>query len=130
MRTALRKRDVPFCAVALVCLSLADSSPAQPALAEDGEDAAIEEIVVTGTRARPRSVVESRKWLRAAFGALLGDANMNWATRLAERGGVAAPTGPAGSMLLFHSNLVHACPPNISPFGRTIVYLSLAAEKH
>ena len=50
MRTALRKRDVPFCAVALVCLSLADSSPAQPALAEDGEDAAIEEIVVTGSR--------------------------------------------------------------------------------
>ena len=46
-------------------------------------------------------------------------------TRLAERGGVVAPTGPAGSMLVFHSNLVHASPPNISPLGRTIVYLSL-----
>ncbi len=46
-------------------------------------------------------------------------------TRLAERGGVVAPTGPAGSMLVFHSNLVHASPPNISPFGRSIVYLSL-----
>ena len=44
---------------------------------------------------------------------------------LAKRGGCVAPTGPAGSMLMFSSLLVHASPPNISPFGRTIVYLSL-----
>src|SRR3546814_6316772 len=41
--------------------------------------------------------------------------------RLAEQGGIVAPTGPAGSVLLFHCNLVHASPPNISPWGRTIV---------
>jgi ectoine hydroxylase len=46
-------------------------------------------------------------------------------TRLAEDGGCVAPTGPAGSLLVFSSLLVHASPPNISPFGRTIVYLSL-----
>ncbi len=46
-------------------------------------------------------------------------------TELAERGGCVAPTGPAGSMLMFSSLLVHASPPNISPFDRTIVYLSL-----
>jgi ectoine hydroxylase len=46
-------------------------------------------------------------------------------TKLAERGGCVAPTGPAGSMLLFSSLLVHASPANISPFDRTIVYLSL-----
>ena len=46
-------------------------------------------------------------------------------TRLAEAGGIVAPTGPAGSMLLFHANLVHASPGNISPWRRTIVYLSL-----
>src|SRR3546814_19880875 len=44
---------------------------------------------------------------------------------MAEQGGIVAPTGPAGSVLLFHCNLVHASPPNISPWGRTIVYLSL-----
>jgi L-proline 4-hydroxylase len=44
---------------------------------------------------------------------------------LAERGGIVAPVGPPGSMLMFHSCLVHASPPNISPFGRVIVYLSL-----
>lgn len=52
-------------------------------------------------------------------------------TELAERGGCVAPTGPAGSMLMFSSLLVHASPPNISPFGRVIVYLSLChVENH
>ena len=45
--------------------------------------------------------------------------------RLADEGGIVAPTGKPGSLMLFHSNLVHASPPNISPWGRTIVYLSL-----
>jgi ectoine hydroxylase len=45
--------------------------------------------------------------------------------RLAEEGGIVAPCGKPGSMLMFHGNLVHASPPNISPFDRTIVYLSL-----
>jgi ectoine hydroxylase len=46
-------------------------------------------------------------------------------TRLASEGGCVAPTGLAGSLLVFSSPLVHASPPNISPFGRIIVYLSL-----
>ncbi|MCP4327076.1 MAG: proline hydroxylase [Alphaproteobacteria bacterium] len=46
---------------------------------------------------------------------------------LAEAGGVVAPVGAPGSVLLFHCNLVHASPPNISPWDRVIVYLSLCA---
>ena len=46
---------------------------------------------------------------------------------LANEGGVVAPTGAPGSVLLFHGNLVHASPPNISPWNRIIVYLSLCA---
>jgi len=46
-------------------------------------------------------------------------------TELAEQGGCVAPTGVGGSVLLFSSLLVHASPANISPFDRTIVYLSL-----
>ena len=46
-------------------------------------------------------------------------------TRLAERGGIVAPVGPPGGVVMFHGCLVHASPPNISPFGRVIVYLSL-----
>ena len=52
-------------------------------------------------------------------------------TELAEWGGCVAPTGPGGSVLLFSSLMVHASPPNISPLGRTIVYLSLChVENH
>ena len=46
-------------------------------------------------------------------------------SRLYQEGGCVAPTGDAGSMLMFSSLLVHASPPNISPMDRTIVYLSL-----
>ena len=42
-------------------------------------------------------------------------------------GGIVAPTGPAGSMLLFHSCLVHASGSNLSPWNRVAVYLSLCA---
>jgi ectoine hydroxylase len=45
--------------------------------------------------------------------------------RLAEEGGMIAPKGKPGSVLMFHSNIVHASAPNISPWGRVIVYLSL-----
>jgi ectoine hydroxylase len=45
--------------------------------------------------------------------------------KLADAGGIVAPLGPAGSILMFHSNLVHASPSNISPWHRTILYLSL-----
>ena len=48
-------------------------------------------------------------------------------TRLADAGGIVAPTGPAGSVLMFHGNLVHASPPNITPYPRKIVYLTLCA---
>ncbi len=51
--------------------------------------------------------------------------NRKKVSELAEKGGCVAPTGPAGSMLLFSSLLVHASPPNISPLPRNIVYLSL-----
>src|SRR5690606_35129104 len=42
-------------------------------------------------------------------------------------GGIVAPLGPAGSMLLFHSCLVHASGSNLSPWNRVAVYLSLCA---
>ena len=43
------------------------------------------------------------------------------------RGGIVAPKGPAGSMIMFHSCLVHASSSNLSPFHRVAVYLSLCA---
>ena len=48
-------------------------------------------------------------------------------TRLATEGGIVAPTGKPGSMLMFHGNLVHGSAPNITPYPRRIVYLTLCA---
>ncbi|MGH8700959.1 MAG: phytanoyl-CoA dioxygenase family protein, partial [Burkholderiales bacterium] len=47
--------------------------------------------------------------------------------KLVERGGIVAPKGPAGSMILFHSCLVHSSSSNLSPWNRVSVYLSLCA---
>ncbi len=42
-----------------------------------------------------------------------------------EGGGIFSAKGPAGSVLMFHGNIVHGSAPNMSPWGRTVVYLSL-----
>lgn len=44
-----------------------------------------------------------------------------------KQGGIVSPTGAAGSMILFHSCLVHASASNLSPWNRVSVYLSLCA---
>jgi ectoine hydroxylase len=48
-------------------------------------------------------------------------------TELVAKGGIVAPKGPAGSMILFHGCLVHASTSNLSPWNRVSVYLSLCA---
>ena len=44
-----------------------------------------------------------------------------------KNGGLVSPKGPAGSMILFHSCLVHGSGSNMSPWNRVTVYLSLCA---
>jgi ectoine hydroxylase len=48
-------------------------------------------------------------------------------TRLVEKGGIVAPTGKAGGLLMFHGNLVHGSSGNMTPYPRKIVYLTLNA---
>lgn len=42
---------------------------------------------------------------------------------LVERGGIQAPTGPAGSVLVFDCNVMHGSNGNITPFPRSNVFL-------
>jgi ectoine hydroxylase len=42
---------------------------------------------------------------------------------LVERGGLVSPKGPAGTMLIFGDSIVHASPPNMSPWPRRIFSL-------
>ena len=43
---------------------------------------------------------------------------------LARRFGIFAPKGPAGSVLFFDANLLHASPNNVSPFDRVLVLVT------
>jgi len=47
--------------------------------------------------------------------------------KLVARGGIVAPKGAAGSLIMFHACLVHASSSNLSPWDRWNVYLSLCA---
>jgi hypothetical protein len=51
----------------------------------------------------------------------------SWTRAGGKNGGIVSPKGPAGSMILFHSCLVHASTSNLSPWNRVSVYLSLCA---
>jgi ectoine hydroxylase len=44
--------------------------------------------------------------------------------QLADAGGIVAPIGGPGTGLFFHGNLVHGSTANLTPWGRTIVYVS------
>jgi ectoine hydroxylase len=46
-------------------------------------------------------------------------------TQLVNEGGIVAPKGPPGSVLLFSGTLVHASGSNLTPWDRWIIYLSL-----
>jgi len=48
-------------------------------------------------------------------------------SELAKESGIVAQTGPAGSVLICHSNIVHGSSTNITPWPRTIFYLNVAA---
>jgi ectoine hydroxylase len=48
-------------------------------------------------------------------------------SKLVDEGGIVAPTGKPGSVLMFHGNLVHGSAGNITPYPRKIVYLTLCA---
>jgi ectoine hydroxylase len=47
--------------------------------------------------------------------------------KLVNEGGIIAPTGKPGAVLMFHGNLVHGSSGNITPYSRKIVYLTLNA---
>jgi ectoine hydroxylase len=47
--------------------------------------------------------------------------------KLVKEGGIVAPTGKPGAVLMFHGNLVHGSSGNITPYSRKIVYLTLNA---
>lgn len=44
--------------------------------------------------------------------------------RLVDEGGIVAPKGPRGSVLIFHPNVAHGSAPNLSPWDRTMMIVT------
>jgi ectoine hydroxylase len=47
--------------------------------------------------------------------------------RTMRQNGIVAPQGPAGSVIFAHTNILHASGPNMSPWGRTLMSLTVNA---
>jgi len=45
--------------------------------------------------------------------------------KVAREKGIVAPQGPAGSVIFMHTNTLHASGPNMSPWGRTLMSLTV-----
>jgi ectoine hydroxylase len=45
-------------------------------------------------------------------------------TELVASGGIVAPKGPAGTVVIHHGNIAHCSPPNLSPHDRTLLILT------
>jgi hypothetical protein len=63
-------------------------------------------------------------WLSNVTANLKYSLDQDTVARFIETYGVVSPKGPAGSVLFFHSNVVHASPNNISPFDRSIILIT------
>ncbi|MDP6708709.1 MAG: phytanoyl-CoA dioxygenase family protein [Alphaproteobacteria bacterium] len=50
--------------------------------------------------------------------------------RHAEDRGIVAPKGPAGSAIFMHTNLIHGSGPNMSPWGRALMSLTLNSTEN
>jgi ectoine hydroxylase len=67
---------------------------------------------------------ESPTWISNLTAELKYSLPKEGVARLIQRRGVVAPRGAAGSVLLFHPNVVHASPSNILPFDRVLVLIT------
>jgi ectoine hydroxylase len=81
-------------------------------------------IDVDGRAEIPNAYFDSPAWITNLTAQLKYALPREAVTRLVNQYGIVAPKGPAGSVLIFHGNLVHGSVQNISPFERTIVCIT------
>jgi ectoine hydroxylase len=67
---------------------------------------------------------------RDKFGYTVMDLSQKVIADLVAEGGVEALTGPAGTVLFMHCNLVHGSTGNITPSARTIAYLNVNSTEN
>jgi L-lysine cyclodeaminase len=81
-------------------------------------------LSVTTDREQHPAYKDKPSWIAAQTTRLKYTIGRETLARLVGRGGIAAPKGPAGSVLLFHPDCVHGSAPNMSPWDRAIVVIN------
>ncbi len=66
----------------------------------------------------------SPQWISNLTADLKYSLDRETVTRLVAQHGIVSPKAPAGSLLLFHCNLFHGSPNNISPQDRTMIFVT------
>ena len=72
----------------------------------------------------PETYKDSPSWISNLTATIKYSVDRDVVVRLASQYGIVSAMGASGSMLLFHADIVHASPSNISPFSRAIVFIS------
>ncbi|MDX2525278.1 phytanoyl-CoA dioxygenase family protein [Streptomyces europaeiscabiei] len=78
----------------------------------------------TDSTKMPSGYEDSARWVATLTATEKFQVDRATLTRLAQENGMVAPKGPAGSVLLFHSNVLHASMPNLSPFARRMFIIA------
>jgi len=81
-------------------------------------------VDIAGRGAHPSGYQNSPKWISNLTASLKYSLDKGVIAGLVKKYGLVAPKGPAGSVLFFHSNLVHASATNMSPFDRNLVLVT------
>lgn len=76
---------------------------------------------------KPASYADKPDWISNLTADLKYSIDRETLIRLLHQRSMVAPKGPAGSVLLFHPNLVHGSAQNMSPFDRTIAIVTYSS---
>jgi ectoine hydroxylase len=75
----------------------------------------------TSLKEKPAGYSESPDWISSLTAKINYSIEKQRLAEIVKEHGIIAPKAKAGSVLMFDSNLIHASPPNITPFERTMI---------
>jgi ectoine hydroxylase len=81
----------------------------------------------SATSGRPAGYEDKPDWVSDLTADLKFTIHRSTLERLVKKHQIVAPKGPAGSVLLFHPNVVHGSTQNMSPFDRTLTIVTYSS---
>jgi ectoine hydroxylase len=80
--------------------------------------------IVNSATNPPKNYEDKEQWIGTLTAKLKHTMDKENVKRLVQTHGMVAPKGPAGSLLIFHPNIVHGSVQNISPFDRNLAIIA------